>query len=109
VTLPDARVPELSYVLHQLPPGRFPFRRWRWELWHGPSLLATGWRTSERQAERALRTAASRFTHRLVGLHPLRPDQTAVRRGTFPGGTAHVDCGAVSCLLVPRALGAQRA
>ena len=24
-----------SYVLHELPRDRLPFRRWRFELWHG--------------------------------------------------------------------------
>ena len=34
---------ELNYQLRLLPPGRISFRRWRWELWHGPQLLAAGW------------------------------------------------------------------
>ena len=29
-----------AYALYPLPPGRLPFRRWRWELWHGPTLVA---------------------------------------------------------------------
>jgi hypothetical protein len=94
--------PELHYVLDVLPPGRFPFRRWRWELWHGPVLLATGWRTSEGHAERALRTAASRFAHRVLGVHPLRPERTAVPGGFQAGSVVRVDCGAVSCWLRPR-------
>jgi hypothetical protein len=94
--------PELQYVLHVLPPGRLPFRRWRYELWHGPLLLATGWRTSERAVERALRTAASRYAHRMKGLHPLHPDATAVPGGFRAGAPARVECGAVTCLLLPR-------
>ncbi|MGI8622999.1 MAG: hypothetical protein ACR2NB_05820 [Solirubrobacteraceae bacterium] len=96
--------PELHYLLHPLPPGRFPFRRWRWELWHGPRLLVTGWRTSEAHAERALRTAAARFAHRVAGLHPLRPETAVIRGALRAGAVARVECGAVSCRLVPRAL-----
>ena len=92
---------ELFYALHPLPPGRHGFRRWRWELWHGASLLATGWRTTEGHAERALRSAASRFAHRMLGLHPLRPE-AAVVAGRF-GAVAELDCGAVRCVLIPKA------
>lgn len=95
--------PELIYDLRLLPPGRFPFRRWRWELWHNATLLASGWRTSERHAERALRAAASGYLHRRHGLHPLRPEQTAVAGGFRPGAAARLQCGALSCRLVPRA------
>ena len=93
---------QFAYALYPLPPGRLPFRRWRWELWHGPLLLATGWRSTERHAERALRTAASRFAHRRLGLHPLRPHDTAVVGGFRAGMPVRVDCGAVSCWLLPR-------
>ena len=96
--------PTLYYALHPLPPGRFAFRRWRYELWHGSHLLATGWRTSEQHAERALRTAASRFAHRLLGVRPLRPEATSVPGGFYPGEPARVECGAVACMLVPRDL-----
>ncbi len=101
--------PELHYELHLLPPGRVPFRRWRWELWHGARLEATGWRTSERQAGRALRTHAARIAHALHGLHPLRPEAAVVPGGFRPGAVARVECGAVSCRLVPRALAADAA
>ena len=95
--------PTFLYALEPMPPGRFPFRRWRWELWTGPMLLASGWRTSERQAERALRTAAARVAHAKLGLHPLRPEE-AVAAGSFLSGLpTRVQCGAVSCLLLPRA------
>jgi hypothetical protein len=104
VTTPAAPELELHYDLRVIAPGRMPFRRWRWELWHGATLLATGWRTSERHAERALRTAASRFAHRAMGVTPLRPELTAVPDGFRPGMTARVECGAASCLLVPRVL-----
>lgn len=95
--------PTLLYALELMPPGRFPFRRWRWELWSGATLLASGWRTSERHAERALRTAAARVAHAKLGLHPLRPEE-AVAGGSFVSGLpTRVQCGAVSCLLLPRA------
>ena len=57
--------PTFEYALELLPPGRFPFHRWRWELWNGPLLLASGWRTSERQARRALRLHAARAVQAL--------------------------------------------
>ena len=95
--------PTLLYALEMMPPGRFPFRRWRWELWSGPTLLATGWRTSERQAERALRTTAARVAHAKLGLHPLRPEEAAATGSFLAGAPTRVQCGAVSCLLLPRA------
>ncbi len=97
---------ELHYALHLVPPGRFPFRRWRFELWHGPRLLTTGWRTSEEHAERTLRTTAARVAHRLQGLHLLRPDSATLSRPLRHGATAHVECGSVSCRLVPLGAGA---
>jgi hypothetical protein len=93
--------PELHYALEVLPPGRLPFRRWRFELWHGPRLLVTGWRTSERAAERALRTAASRAAHGVLGVHPLRPEITRVPDGFRAGAPARVECGAVAVWLLP--------
>ena len=57
-----------SYALHPLPPGRMPFLRWRWELWHGATMIAAGWRLSRPQAARALRQRAAEFGHRLFGL-----------------------------------------
>src|SRR3954463_5118862 len=59
-----------SYVLHELPRDRLPFRRWRFELWHGPRLEAAGWRTTERDALRALHKHGSRVAHRMFGLRP---------------------------------------
>ncbi len=94
--------PELLYDLKVLPPGRVPFRRVRWELWHGQRLLATGWRTSDAHAERALRTAASRFAHRVLGLTPLRPEMSSFAGAFRPGESVRLDCGAVTCRLVHR-------
>lgn len=93
--------PELHYALALLPAGRLPFTRWRFELWHGQRLLTTGWRATEEHAERALRTRAARVAHRLRGVHPLRPETATVSRPLRLGGVARVECGAVSCLLVP--------
>lgn len=95
---------ELHYALHELPPGRFPFRRWRYELWHGPRLLVAGWRTTEAHAERALRERAARAASRLHGLHLLRPDQAEASVPLGRGAVARITCGAISCRLVPRAL-----
>jgi hypothetical protein len=93
---------EFTYALHPLPTGRVPFRRWRWELWHGASLLAAGWRLSPQHAERALSTAASRFAHARHGLHLLHPDRASAL-GRF-GATVRIECGAITCVLVPRDL-----
>src|SRR3954452_19273611 len=59
---------EFSYSLYSLPPGRIPFGRWRWELWHGPQLVAAGWRLARADAGRALRLYAADHGHRLFGL-----------------------------------------
>lgn len=93
---------EFEYSLEELPPGRFPFRRWRWELWQGALLLACGWRVSPGDAERALRTAASRRAHELLGVRPLRPDRTLPHGPFLWGSRVRVDCGAVTCVLTPR-------
>jgi hypothetical protein len=91
-----------EYALHPLPPGRVGFRRWRWELWHGALLLASGWRVSARDAERALRTAASRRLHELLGVRALRPERARALDHFFDGAVVRVDCGAGVCSLVPR-------
>ncbi len=94
--------PPLLYLLEVMPPGPFPFRRWRWELWSGPTLLASGWRTSERHAERALRVMAARIAHAKLGLHLLRPEEAAATGSLTGGGPTRVTCGAVTCMLLPR-------
>lgn len=95
---------ELHYALHVMPSGRFPFRRWRFELWHGPRLLVAGWRSTEDHAERALRERAARVAHRLHGLHLLHPSAAHADAPLRHGAAARVTCGAVSCLLVPRSV-----
>ena len=95
---------ELSYVLHLLPSGRIPFRRWRWELWHGSLLLAAGWLLSVVHAQRALRSHALRYAHRLHGLHPLRPDAPHGPETWWSGQPVAVDWGDLRILLTPRAL-----
>ncbi len=91
-----------AYVLHELPPGRLPFRRWRFELWHGARLEAAGWRMSERDAARALRTHGSRVGHRMFGLgEPTRDTPPPAFR---PGAAIRVHDGAVTFSLVPRNL-----
>lgn len=100
---------ELHYALHELPTGRFPFRRWRYELWHGPRLLVAGWRTSPAHAERALSERAARTASRFRGLHLLRPEQAEASGSLRHGAIARVTCGAVSCRLVPRSAIAEAA
>jgi hypothetical protein len=95
---------ELSYVLHVLPSGRMPFRRWRWELWHGPQLLAAGWRLSVLHAQRALRAHAVRYAHRLRGVHPLRLDAAHVPETAWGARPVAVSWGDIHIVLRPRAL-----
>jgi hypothetical protein len=95
---------QFSYALHPLPPGRVPFRRWRWELWHGATLIAAGWRLSRPQAGRALRLSAAEFGHRLFGL-PTPPREHPDAGGDLRPGTAErLAIGPITCMLVPRAL-----
>ena len=70
--MPTVHGLEFSYSLYLLPPGRMPFRRWRWELWHGPQLVAAGWRLGRPEAGRALRVYAAEHGHKLFGL-PVPP------------------------------------
>ena len=94
--------PAFEYAFEALPPGRVGFHRWRWELWQGAALLACGWRISPGDAERALRAAASRRSHELIGVHPLRPERARAEGRFDVGGEVRLDCGAVSCVLWPR-------
>ena len=91
-----------SYRLYELPPGRLPFRRWRWELWHGARLEAAGWRLSQSDATRALRMHGSRVGHRLFGLRP--PLDEAREPEFVPGAAVRVRHGAVAFALMPRQL-----
>jgi len=95
---------QFGYALHELPPGRLPFRRWRWELWHGATLVAAGWRLSRPQAGRALRLSAAEFGHRLFGLLPPPRDVQAAAGDLRPGAAERLAIGPITCLLVPRAL-----
>jgi hypothetical protein len=104
IAVPTVEGLQFGYALHLLPPGRLPFRRWRWELWHGPTLVAAGWRLSRPQAGRALRINAAEFGHRLFGL-PVPPrDERAAAGDLVPGRAERLAIGAITCLLVPRAL-----
>lgn len=102
--MPTVEGLQFAYALHVLPPGRVPFHRWRWELWHGTSLVAAGWRMSRADAARALRISASEFAHRLFGLRvPARDPRVGVG-DLLPGSVERVALGPTTCLLVPRAL-----
>jgi hypothetical protein len=95
---------ELTYDLHVLPSGRIPFRRWRWELWHGPQLLAAGWRLGVLHAQRALGAHAVRYAHRLHGVHPLRPDAAHPGETAWGGRRVALTWGDIQIVLSPRAL-----
>jgi hypothetical protein len=94
--------PAFEYDLRLLPRGRFTFRRWRFELWHGAVLRAAGWRTSPREAQRALGTAAAYWAHQAVGLPPVRPLRARALDRFALGATVRMDCGGVACVLSPR-------
>jgi hypothetical protein len=98
----DDALPRFEYAVEPLPPGRVGFRRWRWQLWHGAVLLASGWRLSPRDAERALFKAAARRAHELLGVHALRLDIAEPRERFFPGASVTVACGAATCVIAPR-------
>jgi hypothetical protein len=91
-----------SYVVHELPRDRLPFRRWRFELWHGARLEAAGWRTTERDALRALHKHGSRVAHAMFGLRP--PAEGPRGAGFRPGAAVRVQHGGIAFALVPRAL-----
>jgi hypothetical protein len=95
---------EFAYSLYPLPPGRMPFRRWRWELWHGSSLIAAGWRLARADAGRALRVHAAEHGHRLFGLPAPPRDPKSGRGDLAPGSTERLAIGSITALLVPREL-----
>ncbi len=102
--MPTVEGLQFAYALYPLPPGRLPFGRWRWELWHGATMVAAGWRLSRPQAGRALRLHAAEFGHRLFGL-PVPERRPGTGAGDLRPGTAErLAIGSVTCLLVPRAL-----
>jgi hypothetical protein len=98
---------ELTYELRLLPRGRLTFRRWRYELWHGPQLLAAGWRLSALQAQRALRSHAIWYVHRRHGLHLLHPDRVAAPDPLWSGRRVALRSGDLSVMLTPRALASE--
>jgi hypothetical protein len=95
---------QFAYALHPLPPGRLPFRRWRWELWHGSRLIAAGWRLSRPQASRALRVHAAEFGHRLFGLAVPAHDPREGAGDLSPGAVERLVIGPITAVLVPLAL-----
>ena len=102
--MPTVEGLKFGYALHELQPGRLPFRRWRWELWHGSTLVAAGWRLSRPQAGRALRMSAAEFGHRLFGLPGPPRAETGAGGDLRPGTAERLAIGPITCLLVPRAL-----
>ena len=95
---------ELSYKIQPMPPGRTALRRWRWELWHGPRMLAAGWRLNVLHAQRALRVHSMRYAHRLHGLHPLRPTAANAPENEWGARPIAIDWGELRVVLTPRAL-----
>lgn len=95
---------ELTYALHLLPRGRIALRRWRWELWHEPHLLAAGWRLNPLHAQRALRAHAFRYVHRLHGVHPLPSQASHPAERAWGGGAAAFHWGELQVVLTPRGL-----
>jgi hypothetical protein len=102
--MPTVQGLEFAYALYPLPPGRLPLKRWNWELWHGPRLVASGWRLSRADAGRALRLHAAEFGHRLFGLEAPPRDEGAARGYLRPGSAERLAIGAITARLVPLAL-----
>src|SRR3954454_13779886 len=102
--MPTVEGLQFAYALYALPPGRLPFGRWRWELWHGSKLIAAGSRPNRPRAGGALRARAARVAHRLFGLPAPHADARPLRRDLPPGTTERLAIGPITCLLVPRAL-----
>lgn len=100
---------EFDYALHPLPPGRMGFRRWRWEIWHGRSLIAAGWRLDRTGAARAIQSHGMRVAMRMFGLHRAAPALPEPVSDLPPGHSVRVRTDAVSFLLVPRGLEARPA
>src|SRR5918995_413821 len=78
--------------------------RWRWELWHGATMVAAGWRLSRPQAGRALRLHAAEFGHKLFGLPAPAREPSTGAGDLRPGVAERLAIGSITCLLVPRAL-----
>lgn len=93
---------ELYYAMDLLPAGRFPFRRWRWELWNGGQMLAAGWRLNPLHAQRAMRVRALRHAHRVHDLHPLRLESGHPPETSWNGGPVTIDWGELRVVLTPR-------
>ena len=106
--LPTVEGLELAYALHPLPPGRFGFRRLRYELWHGARLIAAGWRVQRADAAQALRLHGTDFAHHLFGLRP-PPRAAEPAQDMLPGVRTRVEAHGVSFVLVPRNLEPARA
>ena len=104
VPVPTVHGLEFAYSLYLLPPGRLPFKRWRWELWHGATMVAAGWRLSRPQAGRALRLHAAEFGHKLFGLPAPEREPHTGAGDLRPGVAERLAIGPITCLLVPRAL-----
>ena len=100
--------PEFQYEMRLLPRGRFTFRRWRYELWHGARLIAAGWRVQRPDAAQALRTHGTDFAHHLFGLRP-PPRVKTPAQDMLPGMRTRVEAHGVSFVLVPRNLEPARA
>jgi hypothetical protein len=97
---------QFHYTFHELAAGHFGYRRWRWELWHGATLHASGWCGSKAGAERALRTYAAKNAHRFFGLRAPGIEAMPELSGEplVPGAVARYNTGHVEYVLVPRGL-----
>jgi hypothetical protein len=91
----------LNYDLRLLPRGRVSFRRWHWELWHGATLLAAGWRLHPLQAQRSIRIHAVRYANRVNGVRVLRPDVDHPEETPWRGRPVTIDWGQMHIELTP--------
>ncbi len=98
----------LTYDVHLLSAGRIPFRRWRWELWHGATLLAAGWTLDQLQAQRTIRVHAVSYAHRVNGLRVLHPDVDHPAETPWGRRPVTIDWGEMHIELTPLASDRQR-
>ena len=101
--MPTVHGLEFAYSLYPLPPGRMPFRRWRWELWHGSQLVAAGWRLG--RADAAARCGCTPPIT-ATGCSACRPRRAIRARAAAisPGHHRAARDRPITALLVPRAL-----
>ena len=92
-----------AYALYQLPPGRLPFRRWRWELWHGATWSRPAGGSARPDAGRALRVHAPSSATGCSGCPCPRATRAPGAATCAPAAPSGWRSAPISATLVPRA------